>query len=251
MLNSQDANQRFFDPYYAAKPRLSLGHRAARAFRRPFYKALGSSRQAYRDSLLTDCHRAHCLELGIGIDNLAIELTQRGADVTVIDIAPEAINRARECFARLALGRHIYAFVQDAESLQFPPGSFDLIYGKWILHHLDTRKVLRELSRCLKPTGRAVFLEPLGVNPIINLFRRLTPHLRVPGEHPLTDTELAMFASRFAEVRVDYHHLLPLPYIPQAFMRRCEQALLCRMPSVGIYAWQAVITMLRPLKSHC
>ena len=34
-----------------------------------------------------------------------------------------------------------------------------------------------ELSRIIKPNGECIFQEPMGHNPIINLYRKLTPNI--------------------------------------------------------------------------
>jgi hypothetical protein len=66
----------------------------------------------------------------------------------------------------------------------------------------------------LKPTGTAVFLEPLAHNPLINLYRRLTPHLRTEDEHPLTMAELKGFEKLFERVDTQFFHLLSLSMAP-------------------------------------
>ena len=53
------------------------------------------------------------------------------------------------------------------------------------------------LSRRWRPTG-AVFYEPLGTNPMIRLYRRLTPRLRSADEHPLVDADVALARRSFA-----------------------------------------------------
>ena len=49
---------------------------------------------------------------------------------------------------------------------------FDIIYGTGILHHLNLKACLDEIERILKPGGKFVFIEPLGTNPVINLYRK-------------------------------------------------------------------------------
>ena len=62
--------------------------------------------------------------------------------------------------------------VMDAESMKFEDKTFDVVYGSGILHHLNIDKAYRELARVLKPDGVAIFIEPLGHNPLINLYRK-------------------------------------------------------------------------------
>ncbi|WP_428491963.1 hypothetical protein [Rhodopila sp.] len=62
------------------------------------------------------------------------------------------------------------------------------MFGIGIIHHLDTRQASREVARVLRPDGNAVFWEPMGTNPIIGLYRMLTPNARTVDEHPLAKT---------------------------------------------------------------
>jgi hypothetical protein len=49
----------------------------------------------------------------------------------------------------------------------------------------------------LRPGGRAVFLEPLIHNLILEGYRRLTPHLRSPTERALSMRDIAAMSSHF------------------------------------------------------
>ena len=44
--------------------------------------------------------------------------------------------------------------------------SFDLVCRSGILHHLDIGRAMSEVGRVLRPNGHAVFIEPLGHNPL-------------------------------------------------------------------------------------
>jgi len=56
------------------------------------------------------------------------------------------------------LGFAVDGRVADAEELPFAEGSFDLVVGHAVLHHLpDVERALREVLRVLRPGGRFVF----------------------------------------------------------------------------------------------
>ena len=74
--------------------------------------------------------------------------------------------------------------VDNCEKTGFQDNEFDLIYGTGVLHHLELEKCLNEIRRILKKDGEIIFIEPMGTNPFINLYRLLTPKSRSEDEHP-------------------------------------------------------------------
>ena len=48
------------------------------------------------------------------------------------------------------------------------------------------------------PGGIACFIEPLSDNPLLKLFRRLTPHARTIDEKPLDGADLSLIAESFS-----------------------------------------------------
>lgn len=87
--------------------------------------------------------------------------------------------------------------IMDAHKLDFDDGSFDVVFGKAILHHLDYAVALDEILRVLKPGGVMVFMEPLDFNPAMQLVRSLTPALRTPDEEPIRQRHWNLFQDRF------------------------------------------------------
>ena len=58
------------------------------------------------------------------------------------------------------------------------------VYGEIELNKNFTEN---EINKVLKDDGEMVFLEPLGTNPLINLYRKLTPKSRSVDEHPFVE----------------------------------------------------------------
>jgi SAM-dependent methyltransferase len=151
--------------------------------------------------------------------------------------------------------------VMNAERMEFPAASFDLVCGFGILHHLDLEKSLREIARVLKPTGRAVFLEPLGHNPAINLFRRLTPSIRTPDEHPLRMSDLYHIKEHFGDVEATYLNLTTLAATPfirlpgvasiQRGLAVLDKGLFSAIPALRRFAWNVVLDMGEPRVVRC
>src|SRR5262249_12059802 len=71
---------------------------------------------------------------GCGFDPGATWFAKRGASVTAIDISPESINDQRILIDAYKLPMILH--VCDAMHTPLEDGSFDLIYGNAILHHL-------------------------------------------------------------------------------------------------------------------
>lgn len=93
--------------------------------------------------------------------------------------------------------------IMDANALEFADGTFDVVYGGGILHHLDFEKAVDEVYRVLKPGGIMVFQEPLDLNPIGWVVRWATPAARTPDERPLRFKELNYLRSKFDTT---FHH---------------------------------------------
>lgn len=198
----------------------------------------------------------HVLEYGCGTGSAAFELAGAGATVTGIDISDEAIRQARQRAEQDGLA---CTFTEmNAERLDLAGGRFDLVCGSGILHHLDLDRALDEVARVLAPSGRAVFYEPLAGNPLIALYRRLTPKMRTPDEHPLTEEDLRRLRHRFATVVVERFTLFALLAVPVARrpwgrrlvtgLQRLDAVLLGRFPRLGPLAWVVVIDVSGPIE---
>jgi len=214
-----------------------------------FYSITGSSRLLYRNLITKACAGRAVLEYGCGPGSYAFDLAERGAHVIGVDISPVAIELARKNAS--ARGLDIRFSVMNAESLDFPDGSFDIVCGTGILHHLDLARSLGEIRRVLKVGGRAVFVEPLGHNPIINWYRRRTPNLRSVDEHPLRMDDLALIGRHFDHMTVRMFHLTTLAAVPlrnsPGFPRivsaldAIDRGLFRVLPPLRKHAWSCVI----------
>jgi ubiquinone/menaquinone biosynthesis C-methylase UbiE len=99
------------------------------------------------------------LEIGAGTGYFSLNLKQAGVlrEVTCTDISPGMVSTLGENARRLGLNG-VRAARADAESLPFPDGSFDLVLGHAVLHHLpDLDRAFAEFRRVLRPGGRIFF----------------------------------------------------------------------------------------------
>ncbi|MBX3025576.1 class I SAM-dependent methyltransferase [bacterium] len=138
------------------------------------------------------------LDIGCGSGEAAVYFAQQGARVTAMDLSGAFLQVAQ----RVAL-RHeapISLAVGAGEHLPFADDSFDVVYGHGVLHHLELLPAMREVSRILRPGGRAYFIEPLGYNPVIDVYRWMAGNMRTPSERPLRFTDIDALRPFFRRV---------------------------------------------------
>lgn len=109
------------------------------------------------------------LDIGSGDGYYDWRISRAGARVTGLDL-----HEKRLAFAREHYGSDLTEFlVMDAERADFPPGSFDKAMSLCVMEHLgDDERVLRNVSRALKPGGRLAFSADSLSNPGIRAEER-------------------------------------------------------------------------------
>ena len=222
-----------------------------------YYTVVEASRGYYMDRLRAIAPGNLVLEYGCGPGSMAFLLGHLGATVIGIDISEVAVRQAAERAHHEGL-ESVSFRVMDAEALQFESNTFDLICGTGILHHLDLRRSYAEIARTLKPNGVAVFTEPLGHNPFINLYRKLTPSMRTVDEHPLHMADLRLAGQYFGKVEKRYFHLNSLLAVPfrrvpgfrgiLSTLDAADRALFTLVPPLRPLAWQVVLVLSEPIR---
>lgn len=92
------------------------------------------------------------LELGCGMGYNAQCLGRAGANLTVMDLAPQAVQLTKERFALRNLKADF--LVADAENLPFRSEAFDEVFSSGVIHHSpDTNAAAKQIERILKPEG--------------------------------------------------------------------------------------------------
>lgn len=153
-------------------------------------------------------HQGRMLELGERVWTFLEACGVFPKEVHCINISEADLEKGKDAALH---NRNKPAFhLMDAHDLQFADGYFDVVFGNSILHHLDFCRALDEIRRVLKPDGRIVFFEPLGINPISKVVRALTPQARTPDERPLGFAELRQLRERF-HCRFHHQQLLSVP----------------------------------------
>jgi ubiquinone/menaquinone biosynthesis C-methylase UbiE len=97
------------------------------------------------------------LEIGVGNGSHAQLLAARARTFTGIDLTEYAAKSTTERMRVFGIAATVKQM--DAERMQFEDGSFDFIWSWGVIHHsANTRKILEEMHRVLKPGGEAVVM---------------------------------------------------------------------------------------------
>ena len=185
-------------------------------FENIFYKALANAWDDFYEQLKIKTRNAEVLDYGCGVGPSIIKVSNyKPKKITGIDISEISIKKAKD--RTRDLGSMVELKVDNCEKTSFENNRFDLVYGHGILHHLEFSKCLDEILRILKPGGSLLFVEPLGTNPIINLYRKLTPKSRSIDEHPFTGKDLELLKSKYKDVEIKYYGFLTLVFFPFYF----------------------------------
>jgi ubiquinone/menaquinone biosynthesis C-methylase UbiE len=97
------------------------------------------------------------LEIGVGAGTHAELLSRHARTFTGIDLTEAAVNATSRRLALRGLPGRVVRM--DAEAMQFSDDSFDLIWSWGVIHHSsNTRRVLEEMRRVLRPGGRATVM---------------------------------------------------------------------------------------------
>jgi len=189
------------------------------------------------------------LDFACGNGANAMQAAQCGATLAIgIDISPVSIKNCRQTAALKGLDKNTRFVAGDCEDTSLPSDSVDRIICMGCLHHLDLSYAFPELRRILRPGGKIHVMEALAYNPLIQLYRRMTPNLRTEWEkHHILSLREVKFARRFFEVRdIRYFHLLSLLTLPLHNTAMFRPALglanaidrvLLQVPPISLMAW--------------
>lgn len=271
MITSAEERE-FYDNQYARF--LALPDHALRMNRRvlennignpshPFYERrllYGASMRALEASPLRG---KKALDYGCGPADFGLWMATEGADVTLLDLSPAAIElglrRAR------ASGVEVRGIAADATQLaMLRDAEFDLVFACAALHHtLKYGGAVEELARIMKPGAHLVLCESWGGNPLLNAARRLRAAVEGEAEEQgediiLSRRELKALDPYFGAVAVETLNLLAMgkrvlrgrferPWargVQRAF-ETMDAALLSLAPPLRNWCGEAVITMRR------
>jgi ubiquinone/menaquinone biosynthesis C-methylase UbiE len=148
----KQVNTRYHDAaaeHYDSKWGIDYGEVGRRQVLMKLRKALGAE----------PGHYERALEVGAGTGYFSINLLKAGVvgSVTATDISPGMLERLATTASMLGLEAETVP--ADAEQLPFEDGSFDLVLGHAVLHHLPSLdRALSEFHRVLRPGGMLAFM---------------------------------------------------------------------------------------------
>lgn len=189
------------------------------------------------------------LDYACGNGGKTIRGAKAGAELAIgIDISDVSVQNAARIANEEGVSANTYFLQADCENTRLPSNSIDVIFAGGMLHHLDLSFAFHELRRILKPGGVVLAAEALAYNPLIQLYRNLTPAMRTKWEkdHILSYKEVA-FAKRFFQVRnVRHWHLFSLfgVYVPAAMpLLDAIDRLVLRVPGLRLMSWMFTFEM--------
>ncbi len=216
---------------------------------------------ARRDPLLVgiadflgDLHGMQVIEYGCGLGKLTVLLARSGAQVTAFDLSEASVEVARKRARMVGVEDRITFTIAPGEYLPFDDASFDIAFGKAVLHHLEPEAGARELARILKPGGRAAFSEPLGTNPVVQFVR---DHVPYPHKHdrgadiPLRRQDIDAWMAPFESAELRGVQLFSMLERGLGFgkkippLRELDRMMLKRWPELWPLCRYAVLTLKR------
>jgi 2-polyprenyl-3-methyl-5-hydroxy-6-metoxy-1,4-benzoquinol methylase len=127
-------------------------------------------------------HGERILDVGCGEGRFAAELARAGLDVVAIDVAREALRRARAHHEGLDLRQ-----VPVSGVWQLEDASFDVVWAGEVIEHVaDTAGWLSEVRRVLRPRGRLLVSTP-DHGPLTLLHAALSRRAFAAQFDPLSD----------------------------------------------------------------
>lgn len=194
---------------------------------------------------LGDLRGKKVLDIGCGLGMTSTLLARSGAQVTSFDLSPVSAFLTRRRAEVSGVARKVRVAVAAGEHLPFADASFDIVFGKAILHHLDASVGAPELYRVLKPGGKAAFSEPMGMNPVLSFVR---DHVPYPGKTPrgadipLSYRDIYQWCAPFEHFKFQEVQLLSM--IERGFGHDKRIPVLRRMDSV-------LLSAVPPLRRFC
>ena len=133
-------NMTYFLEIFGAVPRAGPGSSA-------------STRRAYE--LIPDVPDApRILDIGCGPGVQTVDLLQlSGGEVVALDFLPLMLERTQALAAQMGVAERLTVLEQDMASMDFAPGSFDIIWSEGAIYNIGFEHGLSKLKAFVRPGG--------------------------------------------------------------------------------------------------
>jgi ubiquinone/menaquinone biosynthesis C-methylase UbiE len=131
-------------------------------------------------ALAQEVTRGRGLDLGTGPGYVAVEIARQCPSLRMVglDLAAHMVVRASRQALRAGLNGQEGWSQADGHRLPFADATFDLVVSSFALHHwADPLRILNEIARVLKPSGRYYLAD---VCREVNLIQRLFSYASIP-----------------------------------------------------------------------
>ena len=164
------------------------------------------------------CEGKKVLDYGCGNGVHTAFLAKHAAEVVGVDLSENSLEIARKNAQKEGIGEKTKFLAMDCEALEFPSGSFDVVFDGGTFSSLDFPKALGEIVRVLRPNGVLVGIETFGHNPLANVKRAYN---KITGKrtawaasHIMRQKEIALLRDHFEQIELHYFHLISLFCFP-------------------------------------
>lgn len=195
---------------------------------------------------------------GDGVD--ALYFARLGATVEAFDLSPDMLEIGRE----LAASNGLSVSFKEApcESIPYPDNSFDLVYVRDILHHVEIPVTMSEIARVAKP-GAHMLVNEIYSHSITDKIRYsklvnkiLYPALRsfvygsddpyiTEDERKMTERDVAIVERYVNRPERQYFYFLVTRILPETsrFFSKCDRVLMMLLGWFGRYFAGRIVVM--------
>lgn len=231
----------------------------------PFYERRLLYRASMRALEAEPLPGKRVLDYGCGPADFGLWMATEGAEVTLLDLSPLAIELGLKRAKASGVTRRVKGVAADASKLDmFADAAFDLVFACASLHHtLKYPGAMDELARVMRPGARLVLCETWGGSPLLSLARKWRATAQGEQEEQgeeiiLSNAELQLLAVHFSGIGVEHLNLLAMakrllrgrlasgPALTlMGALEAADRVLLRTIPALGNWCGEAVITARR------
>src|SRR5947208_12111392 len=116
--------------------------------------------------VLSRLHGHDVLELGCGLGNLLVDMSEAGYLCHAVEHSPQMVKAARETLQRRKLDKKATVIQGSAQHLPFSNGSFDTVVSTFPSEYIYDPDTIAEVARVLRPGGRLIIIEGANLLPV-------------------------------------------------------------------------------------